>query len=128
MLELTLSAKSDYLGIINVNLFSEHLTSDYLEDYFKRRAKQGIHSKLIWPELSTFAKRVLARSVELKIQVRYLPTHVDWRSGFVSWNESLSLMSFVSGQVTCTIIENTDIVSFHRDVIFCGLWNQAARS
>ena len=123
MLEMTLAAKNEFLAIINVQTFSQHLTPDYLEDFFQRRANRGIHSRLIFPEKATFAEKVLKKSKEYKIQVRLLPTSFDWRSGFISWNNCISLKSFTTTSISCTIVENDDIVSFYRNVLFEVLWN-----
>ncbi len=123
MLEMSLSAKGEFLGLINVELFSEHLTPEYLEDFFVRRAARGIRSRLIWPRRDAFANRTIPKSRELKMQVRVLPSNIEWRSGFISWNDCISLKSFSSGQITCTIIQNNDIVSFYRNVVFEALWH-----
>jgi len=128
MLDMTLSAKGEFLALINVELFSEHLSAEYLENYFERRSEGGIHSRLIWPEENSFAQLVLKDAAKHKIQVRYLPTGEKWRSGFISWNNCISLVSFSAGQITCTIVENDDIVSFYRDIIFESLWRSAVRT
>lgn len=127
MLELTLESKSEFLGLINVELFAKYLDPEFLKSYFMRRSRKGIHSKLIWPRLDNFAKEVIKQSNELKIQVRILESKTEWSSGFISWDNSLSLKSFRDGQITCTIVENKDIVGFYRELIFPYLWNQAKR-
>ena len=126
MLELTLSAKGEFLGLINVELFAKHLSPEYLEDFFQRRAEKGIHSRLIWPHHSSsagsFAKRTIPKSKVYKMAVRYLPSAAEPRSGFISWNNCISLKSFSAGQITCTIIENNDIADFYRSTVFEPLW------
>jgi len=127
MLELTLSSKNEFLGLINVELFATHLKKDYLKSYFIKRAENNIHSKLIWHKIDHFAEFAIKNSKKLKIQVRLLESDTEWSSGFISWNNCLSLKSFSQGQITCTIIENQDIVSFYRNTIFPNLWHQAKR-
>ena len=127
MLELTLSSKNDYLGLINVELFAANLKKDYLKNYFIRRAENNIHSKLIWHKIDKFAEFAIKNAKNLKIQIRLLESETEWSSGFISWNNCLSLKSFSQGQITCTIIENQDIVSFYRNTIFPKLWQQAVR-
>lgn len=125
MLEMSLSAKKEFLGLINVDLFANHLTPAYLEDFFERRANLGIHSRLIWPQCGEFAKQILPKAIKYKTQIRVLPFSKEWRSGFISWNNSVSIKSFSAGQITCTIVENDDIASFYQDVIFESLWSNA---
>ncbi len=127
MLEMTLSARNEFLAIIDVQLFSEHLTPEYLEDFFQRRADAGIRSRLIFPEQAQFAKKILEKAAEYRIQVRLLPSTFDWRSGFISWNNCISLKSISQRNISCTILENTDIVSFYRSLIFEVLWNTALK-
>lgn len=127
MLELTLSSKNDFLGLINVELFSAHLKKDYLKNYFIKRAENNIHSKLIWHKIDNFAEFAIKNAQSLKIQIRLLESSTEWSSGFISWNNCLSLKSFSQGQISCTILENKDIVSFYRNTIFPSLWNQAKR-
>jgi len=126
---MTLSSTNEYLGIINVEIFSDHLSPAYLENFFSRRAKYGINSKLIWNKLDPFANKIIKKSTEYKIQVRLLnpSTHLesDWTSGFTSWNNYISLMSFNENQISCTIIQNDDIANFHRNTLFNALWDQA---
>ena len=125
MLEMSLSSKNEFLGLINVELFSQHLSKVYLKNFFLKRAKKGIHSRLIWPGNKSFAKEIIPHAEEYKIQIRYLPEGSKWSSGFISWNNYLSLKSFSSGKITCTIIKNEDIVSFYQEHIFNTLWQVA---
>lgn len=126
MLEMTLSAKGEFLSIIDIERFADYLTPEYLESYFTRRAEKGIESRLIFPVHSNeFALQVAKNQSKYRISVRILNTTYDWCSGFISWNNCISMKSFSSGQVTCTILENDDISSFYRSVVFESLWNTA---
>ncbi|MEZ4753753.1 MAG: HTH domain-containing protein [Bdellovibrionota bacterium] len=124
LLERTLSSKNDFLSIINVDMFSEHVGQDYLLDYFARRSKKGVHSRLIFPPVE-FAKKVVPRSKEFKIQVRRINTKIAWKSAINSWDDCVSLMSFTHNRLTCTIVENPDIAWFFRNIMFEMIWQQA---
>lgn len=124
MLEETLTTKGDVFVFTYVDLFSELLDPDYLEDYFVRRAKKNIYTRLIFPPCD-FAYRVNKKAKEYKIQVRLLPANFRWKSGFFSWDESVSLKSFTEGTLTCTIIKNRDIAEFIQNVIFELCWQVA---
>lgn len=127
MLELTLSSQNDLLALINVELFAKHVTPEYLKNHLIKRAENNIHSKLIWHKVDRFAEFAIKNAIKLKLQIRLLETNNEWSSGFISWNNCLSLKSFSKGQITCTILENQDIVSFYRNTIFPSLWHQAKR-
>jgi len=124
MLEESLTARGEVLVFTYVDVFSEILDPDYLENYFKRRAAKGIHTRLIFPPCD-FAERVNKKAKQYKIQVRLLPPELKWASGFFSWNDSVALMSYTEGRFTCTIIENKDITYFVRKVMFDLIWKQA---
>ena len=123
MLERTLEAKGEFLAIVNAGLFSELVGQDYLLDYFARRGKKKIYSRLIFPEVE-WGRVVARRAKEFKIQVRTLPEHT-WPSGIFSWNNCLSIKSLTHNRITCTIIENPDIATFFRTVLFEIIWQQA---
>jgi HTH-type transcriptional regulator, sugar sensing transcriptional regulator len=125
MLEESLDAKSEILVFTYVDLFSKLLDPDYLEDYFDRRAKKGIHTRLIFPPCD-FATRVNKKAKEYKIQVRLMPAEFKWKAGFFSWNNKISIKSFTEGKLTCTIIENEDITYFYKKIIFEVCWKVAA--
>jgi len=125
MLEESLEAKGEVLVFTYVDLFSRLLGTEYLENYFRRRAKRGISTRLIFPPCE-FAERVNRDRLKHKIQVRLLPPELEWRSGIFSWNDSLALMSYTEEKLTCTIIENADIAQFYRGIIFDLAWRQAA--
>ena len=122
MLEMTLNANGEFLAIIDIEDFAKILGHKYLEDFFARRAKKGIHSRLIFPKPKEFISKVSKKSKEYKIQVRFLPTDFDWKSGFISWNNCISLKSFSEGRITSSIIKNDDIAFFYRNLIFELLW------
>lgn len=124
MLEDTLSTRDEVLVITYVDLFARSLSADYLEDYFKRRAEKGIHTRLIYP-VSNFGARIAKKSSVYKIQVRILEEVPEWRAGAFSWDDSLGIQSLTEGRLTCTIIQNKDIAHFWRQVIFPLLWNAA---
>ena len=105
-------------------MFSEHVGQDYLLDYFSRRSKKGVHSRLIFPPVE-FAKKVVPRSKEFKIQARRINTKIAWKSAINSWDNCVSLMSFTHNRLTCTIIENPDIAWFFRNILFEMIWQQA---
>ena len=123
MLEETLSAKSEILVFTYVKLFSELLDPDYLEKYFKRRSEKDIHTRLIFPPCD-FANRVNAKSDEYKIQVRLVPEGVEWKAGIFCWNDCVAIQSFTEGKLTCTVIENKDIVHFYKKIVFELIWGQ----
>lgn len=125
MLEETLSARGEVLMFSYVPLFSELVGVKYLEDYFQRRAKREIHTRLLFPPCE-FATKVSTRAREYRIQVRTLAPQYVWQAGIFSWNDSLALLSYTERQLTCTIIENRDLAHFFRMVIFEMCWNQAA--
>ncbi|MCB0322521.1 MAG: hypothetical protein KDD69_03075 [Bdellovibrionales bacterium] len=125
MLEMSLAAKGEFLGLIDVELFSRLLSAEYLLSFFRRRAEKGISSRLVWPSRGAFAKESLPQAKEYRISVRFLPADQEWRSGFISWNNCISLKSFTAGKVTCTIIENEDIAFFYRNYIFETVWKNA---
>ena len=122
MLEETLSAQGEVLVFTNVELFSQLLDPDYLENYFLRRARRGIHTRLIFPQCA-FAERVIKRAIPYKIDVRLVPAKYQWQSGVFAWNDCLALKSFTKGKVTCTIVQNEDIAFFYRNVVFDLLWD-----
>ena len=124
MLEETLTAKNECLFFTYVDLFSELVGPDYLEDYFKRRAAKGIHTKLIFPPCK-FANRVNKKADDYKIQVRLMPPDVIWKAGIFSWNNWVAIKSFTEGKITCTLIENADIAHFYRTVIYPMCWEKA---
>lgn len=124
MLEETLETKGEVLVFTYVDLFSKLLDPDYLENYFVRRSAKGIHTRLIFPPCD-FAERVARKSKEYKIQVRLLPPDLKWASGIFAWDNKLSIKSFTEGKLTCTIIENEDIVHFYKTVLFELIWQQA---
>ncbi len=124
MIEETLQSRGEVLVFTYVDLFSKLIGADYLEDYFWRRAAKGIHTRLIFPPCP-FAERVNRKAKEYKIQVRLLPKTYVWQSGIFSWNDCLALMSYTEQKLTCTIIENRDIASFYRTIIFELIWQQA---
>ena len=125
MLEDSLTTKKGKVYVFTyVDLFSKLLDPDYLENYFKRRAKKGIHTQLIFPPCP-FANRVDAKSELYKIQVRLLPEEHEWKSGFFSWDDTVAIMSYTEGKLTCTFIDNADIAHFFQHVMFCLCWKQA---
>ena len=124
MLEETLDAKSEVLVFTYVDLFSELVGPDYLENYFKRRAAKNIYTKLIFPPCP-FAYRVNSKAKEYKIEVRLLRKGLKWKAGIFSWNNWLSIKSFTEGKITSTLIENADIAFFYRNVVFPLCWEQA---
>jgi sugar-specific transcriptional regulator TrmB len=126
MLEETLTAKGEVFVFTYVEIFSELLSPEYLENYFARRAQKGIRTRLIFPPVD-FAYRVNERALEYKIQVRVLPKEFKWLSGIFSWNDCVSLKSFSDEKLTCTIIENADIARFYQNIIFELCWQQAKK-
>ena len=123
MLERTLEAKGEFLAIVNAELFSDLVGHSYLLDYFSRRSERKIYSRLIFPDVE-WARVITRRAKEFKVQVRILPKHI-WPSGIFSWNDCLSIKSFTHNRITCTIIENSDIATFFRTVLFEIVWQQA---
>lgn len=124
MLEETLQNKTGKVCVFTyVDLFSKLLDPDYLEDYFARRAKKNITTRLIFPPCP-FVERVNKKAKEYKIEVRLLPPELKWTSGIFSWDDKVSIKSFTQNKLTCTIIENKDIAYFFQHIIFELIWNQ----
>jgi len=125
MLEETFSAKGDVLVFSNVQLLSGLVGPDYLEGYIRKRGRRGIHSRLIFP-VCPFAEHVRKKAKEYRMDIRYLPEGVLWKSGIFAWNDCLALLSYTQNKLTCTIVENPDIAHFFRTIIFEMCWKQAA--
>lgn len=123
MLERTLEARGEFLAIVNAGLFSDLVGHKYLLDYFSRRSKKKIYSRLVFPNVE-WANVITRRAKEFKVQVRILPDYL-WPSGIFSWNNCLSIKSLTENHLTCTIIENPDIATFFRTVLFEIVWQQA---
>lgn len=124
MLEKTLEAKGEVLVFSYVELFSKLVGIDYLEDYFERRAKKGIHTRLIFPT-GPFAVRANKKAARHKMQIRVLPPELKWSSGIFSWNDTVAIMSYTESKLTCSLIENKDIAYFYQHIIFGLAWQQA---
>lgn len=125
MLEETLSAKGEVLVFSYIDLLANVVGADYLENYFARRAKADIYTRLILPP-GPFTEKVGNKSSEYKIQVRTLPPELQWKSGIFIWNNNIALLSYTLNRLTCTIIENEDIAYFFRNIVFELSWKQAA--
>jgi sugar-specific transcriptional regulator TrmB len=125
MIELSLSAKGEFLGIVDVERFAGALGSDYLENFFKKRSEKGIKSRLIWPEKGDFYKRTLPKAKDYKVQIKLLAFKNDWRSALFSWNNNIAMCSFSPKTISCTIIQADDISYFFREVLFEVIWNTA---
>ncbi len=123
MLEESLEAKREVFVFTYVDLFLKILDPAYLENYFVRRAKKGIHTRLIFPPCS-FADHVNKKAHEYNIEVRLLPPELKWRSGIFAWNNVVAIMS-LAGNLTCTLIENEDIADLYKRIIFNLCWHQA---
>lgn len=124
MLDETLSSTGEVLVFTYVDLFSKLLSPKYLENYYIRRAKRGISTRLIFPH-GEFGKKVNARAKEYNMRIRFLSKGIQWRSGIFAWNNIVAIQSFTEGKVTCTVIENEDIAYFYRHVIYEMCWQQA---
>ena len=124
MLEETLNAKDEVLVFTYVDIFAKLLTPKYLEQYYARRARKGIRTRLIFPS-SEFGKRVAGYAPKFHMDVRFLSKDLSWQSGIFSWNNIIAIQSFTEGKVTCTIIENDDIAYFYRKVVYELCWQQA---
>lgn len=124
MLEETLEAKGEVLVFSYIEKLAEVVGADYLEDYFKRRAKKGIKTRLILPPCP-FADRVIPKSERYNIQVQLLPQAYQWSAGFFLWNDKVAWLSYTQGKRTTTIIENRDIAQFVNSVIFQVVWKSA---
>lgn len=124
MLEETLNAKNEVMVFTYVDLFSKLLSPTYLEKYYIRRAAKNIHTRVIFPR-TEFGKKVNEKSKKFNMQIRFLSPEIEWKSGIFSWNNFVAIQSFTEGKVTCTIIENEDIASFYRNVMYELCWMQA---
>ena len=125
MIELSLSAKGEFLGVVDVERFAGALGAEYLEMFFKKRSEKGIRSRLIWPEKGDFYKRTLPKAKDYKVQIKLLPFKNDWRSALFSWNNNIAMASFSPRAISCTIIQAEDISYFFREVLFEVVWNTA---
>ncbi|MDP3975610.1 MAG: helix-turn-helix domain-containing protein [bacterium] len=124
MLEETLSARGEVLVCTYVQAFQAILEPEYLEHYYVRRAKKGIHTRLIFPPCP-FVERIRKKIKQWNMTIRLLPPQLKWSSGFFLWNDTLALMSYTEGKLTTTIIENKDITDFVGKVMFELIWQQA---
>lgn len=124
MLEETLQAKNDVLVFSNVQLLSSLVGPEYLEGYMRKRGRKKIQSRLIFP-ICPFAEYILKKSKEYRMDIRYLPKGVLWKSGIFAWNDCIALLSYTQNKLTCTIVENPDIAHFFRTIIFEMCWRQA---
>ncbi|MBT6068172.1 hypothetical protein HOG48_00275 [Candidatus Peregrinibacteria bacterium] len=121
MLEESLSSKGEMLVFSNVEMLAELVDSDYLENYFGRRAGKGINTRLIFPDCK-FAKKVNENSKKYKIEIRLLSGSVKWSSAFFLWNNTVAFLSYTEGRLTTTFIENPDIAYFVRTILFDRIW------
>lgn len=124
MLEETLSARGEVLVFSYVPLLAGLVGPENLEGVFRKRARKGIVTRLIFPPCD-FADRIEAKAKEYKSTVRYLPKGTEWTSGIFAWNDNVALLSYTQNRLTCTIIENKDIADFYRKIIFEMCWAQA---
>lgn len=125
MLAETLSAKGEVLVFSYVPLLTSIVGEEYLEEYFRKRGRKSITTRLIFPRCA-FAERVLRYAKEYRITIRYLPEGMEWKSGIFFWNDCIALLSYTLNRLHCTIIENKDIADFYRKIIFELCWSQAA--
>ena len=95
----------------------------YLERYFGRRAKRGITSQLILAP-GTFSKRMKQKEKQYKAEIRFLAPNVHWRSGIFSWDNTVAIMSYTNGKITCTVIDSEDIAVFFQKIMFDLCWQQ----
>lgn len=127
MLEETLKAKNDVLIFSFVPLLAGLVGPDNLENFFRKRAKKHIASRMIFPPCP-FADRLEKKQSEYGVEIRYLPPGTEWQSGIFCWNENVALLSYTQNRLHCTIIENKDIADFYRKIIFEMCWKQATPS
>lgn len=124
MLEETLTAKNEILIFTCSELFSQVLPADYIEDYYKRRAETGVHTRVIYPA-GEFASRVAKDAKKYNLDIRVPAAKINYEAGIYLWNNSVALKSFKEDKVTCTIIEHEDIANFFRNIVYEQLWSQA---
>lgn len=125
MLEETLTSKNEILIFTCSELFSQVLPEDYIEDYYKRRAETGVHTRVIYPP-SEFASRINKIAGSLNMDIRTTPVKTNYQAGIYLWNNNVALKSFKEDKVTCTIIEHEDIANFFRNIVYEELWSQAS--
>jgi sugar-specific transcriptional regulator TrmB len=121
LLEETLSSKGLIRVIIDIEQFKEHLTEEYLLDYYKKRAARGIRSKLIWSE-SQFAKQISKTKDEYKIEVKTIKDSKNWKVGIFSWDDNLGIKSLTRGNLVCTVIKSREIADFYQKILFDTVW------
>jgi sugar-specific transcriptional regulator TrmB len=124
MLEESLTADRELLIFQYVETFAKLIGYEYLDHYLQRRAKKGIHTRLVMPG-GTWTNHLIKTAKEYKNDVRVLTAAAPWKSGFFLWRDVVSLLSFTEGKLTCTIIENKDIADFFRTIIFELAWKEA---
>lgn len=124
MLEETLTAKNEILIFTCSELFSQALPTDYIEDYYKRRAAIGVHTRVIYPA-SDFTSRVAKEAKKYNLEIRVPSEKLAYEAGIYLWNNCVALKSFKEDKVTCTIIEHEDIANFFRNIVYEQLWSQA---
>ena len=109
--ELSLSATNEFLGCIAIQIMGEILGPAYINNYFKRRAEKGIRSRIIWPR-SNLARGLLSKATLYKFQARFLAPDPEWQAGFLSWNDSLAILSLRRGHAGCMLVRGKAIAYF----------------
>jgi sugar-specific transcriptional regulator TrmB len=121
LLEETLSCTGELLVIIDIGQFVTLLSQEYLLNYYERRAKRNIYTRLIWPS-HQFATKIAQELKRLKMEIKLHPGGKDWKAGIFCWNDSIGIKSLTQGYLTCTIITNQVIADFFRTVLFEEVW------
>ncbi|HLD17620.1 MAG TPA: helix-turn-helix domain-containing protein [Patescibacteria group bacterium] len=113
MFEETYRAKSDVLVFSYVPIFEKAVGEENLKTYFEKRAKHGIHTKLLFPP-SEIAERIHKQRNPYNVEVRLIPKEYSWNAALFVWNDSVALHSLKEGRLTSTIVENKDIANMMR--------------
>jgi sugar-specific transcriptional regulator TrmB len=124
MLEESLQATTKKMYVFSYSQrISEIVDPAYLERYFARRSKKGITSQLILAP-GEFSKKMKTKQQQYKTEIRFLAPNVHWRSGIFSWDNTVAIMSYTEGKVTCTVIDSEDIAVFFQKIMFDLCWQQ----
>ncbi len=124
VLEETIRAKNELCVLTCGEFFAEDITQNYLRDYYKRLAENGVHSRIICSP-GEYASIFQADQVKYKLQLRLLRLSSQCKAGFYLWDDNIMLKSFKDDRIVCTIIKNRDMAFFFRTIIFDLLWNAA---
>jgi len=123
IMEEVLNTKND-ICVFTCAEFVPGISLNYLKDFYKRLADQGVHSKILCSQ-GNFANEFKNLQMKYKLQMRLLALPQECKASFYLWDNNIALASLMDNKVVCTIIQNKDIAFFFRHIIFESTWNSA---